>query len=467
MSDYDWDKHTWLLIKKLISAPRYLVRHQIESFNIFLDKYLPDIIQSFNPIVLNYDYVTDQLYFKLSDEFIRDNDEEYVSKFNKFKQWKEYKSVDILHLEILNILNDIENNKSNTMKNFDLKYHMNQTNKKNNTNIIKKSQDFIKKNFISKKYTLNKHRYELSINIHFSSYHIPTIHENNGTQKILYPNEARLRNCSYSSNLYVNVDYIAKEFIGENFNKIKVYKKRTLENINLGEIPIMIGSSACNLHNIDLNRSIDYEECMYDQGGYFIINGSEKVVVSQERMAENKIYVFNKSNKQTKYSHISEIKSVKNDEIINFKNIQVKLLKKSQYHKQCLKLMIPHIKIDVPLFVVFKLLNVVEDKKILDYILVDVPNNKRREYKQVLIGTFKDSMHIKTQAEAFAYLTKYVSMMGYNRDAPENVRRTTYLTDVIVNDLLPHVGNDITKKAYFLGLMTKKLLDVYLKKKKI
>jgi DNA-directed RNA polymerase II subunit RPB2 len=464
MSDYDWDKHTWLLIKKLISAPRYLVRHQIESFNIFLDKYLPDIIQSFNPIVLNYDYVTDQLYFKLSDEFIRDNDEEYVSKFNKFKQWKEYKSVDILHLEILNILNDIENNKSNTMKNFDLKYHMNQTNKKNNTNIIKKSQDFIKKNFISKKYTLNKHRYELVINIHFNNYHIPTIHENNGTKKILYPNEARLRNCSYSSNLAVNIDYVAKEFIGENFNKIKVYTKKLLDNINLGQIPIMLGSSACNLYSINQNNSIKYEECMYDQGGYFIINGSEKVVVSQERVAENKIYVFNKK-KLSKYACICEIKSVKNDTIINFKNIQIKMVKQNQYNKICLKLQLPHIKIDVPLFIVFKLLNIVKDKKILEYILVDVPESQHIEYKQILLGSFKDSMYIKTQKEAFDYLTKYVSMMGYSRDEPEHIRRSIYLKDIIVNDLLPHVGDNITKKAYFLGLMTKQLLDVYLKKK--
>ena len=468
MDDYNWDKHTWSIVKNLISSPRFLVKHQIESFNIFLDKYLPNIISQFNPIILNYDYVEEQLYFKLSDEFIQNGDSDLVHTFNTFKEWKEYKNLDLLQLEVLNLFNKIDNsNKDDTVKQYDLKYHMNQSkHTQKQTTTIKKCQEFIKENFISKKYSLNKHRYELSINIHFANYHIPTIHENNGTKKILYPNEARLRNCSYSSNLFVNVDYVAKEFIGENFSQIKVYKKRTLENISLGQIPIMIGSSACNLHTIDQHNSIDYEECMYDQGGYFIINGSEKVVISQERMAENKIYVFKKNNKQNKYSHICEIKSIQNDHIINFKNIQIKLLKPSQYHTQCLKIMIPHIKIDVPLFIVFKLLNIVKDKQIVDYILVDVPNNKRREYTQVLLGTFKDSIYIKTQQDAFNYLMKYVSMMGYNRDESEENRRTTYLKDIIVNDLLPHVGNDINKKAYFLGLMTKQLLDVYLKKKK-
>ena len=468
MDSYDWDTHTWSIVKNLISSPRFLVTHQIDSFNIFLDKYLSTIISSFNPIILNYDYIKEQLYFKLSDEFIQNSDAETIKLFNSFKEWKEYKSLDMLQLEVLNILNTIEED-TRYAKNFnlDLKYHMNQNkSKKKNPNIIKKCQDFIKKNFISKKYELNKHRYELEINIHFANYHIPTIHENNGTKKILYPNEARLRNCSYSSNLFVDIDYTAKEFIGENFTKIKVYNTKKLTNIMLGQIPIMIGSSACNLHTIDQQKSIDYEECMYDQGGYFIINGSEKIVVSQERVAENKIFVFDKNNKQTKYSHISEIKSVANDKIINFKNIQIKLVKPSQFNKQCLKIMIPHIKIDVSLFIVFKLLNIVNDKQILDYILIGVPENKRREYKQVLLESFKDSMYIKTQADAFAYLTKYVSMMGYNRDEPEQVRRSTYLKDIIVNDLLPHVGNNINKKALFLGVMTKRLLDVYLKKKK-
>ena len=467
MDTYDWDKHTWSIIKKLISSPRYLVKHQIESFNIFLDKYLPDIIQHFNPIVLNYDYVKEQCYFKLSDEFIQQNTPEFVAIFSAFLEWKEYKSVDILQLEVLQILSDIDNNKNiQSGQHFDLKYHMDQSkHKKNTKDIIKKSQEFIKKNFISKKYILNKHRYELIIHLHFNSFHIPTIHENNGTKKMLYPNEARLRNCSYSSNLFVNIDYVAKEYIGENFSKIKVYNKKTLDNINLGQIPIMIGSLACNLYGINQNNSIKYEECMYDQGGYFIINGSEKVVVSQERVAENKIFVFNKMNKLNKYSHISEIKSIENDKIINYKNIQIKMTKQSQHAKNCLKITIPHIKIDVPLFIVFKLLNIIEDRKILNYILIGVPESKRREYKQVLLGSFKDSMYIKSQQDAFEYISKYVSMMGYNRDEPENIRRATYLKDIIINDLLPHVGDNTTKKAYFLGLMTKRLLDVYLNKR--
>ena len=68
------------------------MKHQIESFNIFLDKYLPDIIQHFNPIVLNYDYVKEQCYFKLSDEFIQQNTPEFVAIFSAFLEWKDVKN---------------------------------------------------------------------------------------------------------------------------------------------------------------------------------------------------------------------------------------------------------------------------------------------------------------------------------------------------------------------------------------
>ena len=461
MKSFDWDTHTWAIIKDLISQPKYLVKHQIESYNIFLNKYLPNLIKQFNPIILNYDYIKDQLFFKLSDEFLSSSDTESIKHFSKFKEWEEYDSVETLHTEVLSIFNSI---KKIDITQHDLKYHMDSNKKNTNSNIIAESKDFIQKNFISKKFSLNKHRYTLEINLEFSGFNSPMIHENNGTKKILYPNESRLRNCSYSSNLFVNVEYSAKEYIGENFNKIKVYKKKKLNNITLGLIPVMIGSLACNLNSVNRSNSIDYEECEYDQGGYFIINGSEKVVVSQERVAENKMFVFSKLKKISKYSHICEIKSVENDKIINFKNIQVKMFKGNQYNKNIIKVSLPHIKIEVPLFILFRLLNIETDKQIIDFILINVKKKDRDQYTQLLLSSCKDSKHIKTQTQAFEFLLDYVSMMGYSRDEPEMVKRQRYLQDVIKNDLLPHVGENINKKALFLGLMTKKLLDVYLKK---
>ena len=73
---------------------------------------------------------------------------------------------------------------------------------------------------------------------------------------------------------------------------------------------------------------------------------------------------------------------------------------------------------------------------------------------------------ITSQEEAKEYLCRYVNMMGYDRDKSEKERRLTYLNDIIINDLLPHIGNNYKQKAYYLGYMVQQLLDVFLKKRK-
>ena len=65
---FKWEEHTWKVVKNLITRKNFLVEHQLNSFNEFLESGLPSIICQFNPIILNYDYVTDQLFYKLLPE---------------------------------------------------------------------------------------------------------------------------------------------------------------------------------------------------------------------------------------------------------------------------------------------------------------------------------------------------------------------------------------------------------------
>ena len=132
----------------------------------------------------------------------------------------------------------------------------------------------------------------------------PQISEvNEKTSKILYPNEARVRNLDYLSDLSVYVTF--KEKIGKN-SEVKNESKQ--ERYNIGKIPIMIRSDYCSLSNkSDIDR-VDLKECEFDQGGYFIIGGGEKVIVAQERMATNFVYVF-KKNEQSGFSWQAEVRS--------------------------------------------------------------------------------------------------------------------------------------------------------------
>jgi DNA-directed RNA polymerase II subunit RPB2 len=442
MSEFNWKKDTWTVVKELITRPNYLVEHQLNSYNEFLDRSLPSIIMQLNPIILNYDYVENQMFFKIENY----NDE-------LFNQWVEYRTNEELYELIYQIIE-----KDNQYIQKDLSCTL-QKNSNVDNKLIK---SFIDKYVKFKEYNVNKHRYRLEL--FMGNYRLtpPVIHENNGRQKKMYPNEARLRNFTYSSSIYIDVKFKTFELFNEGLTNIRESKMISLDNILLGKLPIMVGSKACILNIPSNKRKIDYEECEYDEGGYFIINGSEKVIVSQERVAENQIYVF-KANKQAKYSDICEIKSIADKQILTPKNIQVKLSTKDDMYGKNIKVSIPHVKVDIPLFTLFRVLGIISDKEIVDYILINVKQEDRRKYCQMLRGSIEESSLIIDNDNATEYIAKYVNMMGYNRDKTERERRITYLNDILINDLLPHVGNNFIKKAYFLGLMVKSLIDVHLK----
>jgi len=283
----------------------------------------------------------------------------------------------------------------------------------------------------------------------------------------MYPNEGRCRNFTYASTIYIDFKFKTRERYGIGLNSFKEFQETSINKVQCGKLPIMLGSKACVLSSLSYNKKIDYEECEYDEGGYFIINGTEKVIVSQERQAENKLYAFKVSKSQNKYAYIVEIRSLPDKKILTPKNIQVKITAKDGEHGRNIKVSIPHIKQDVPLFIVFRALGIETDEDITKFILYNVPNEEWANYTQFLRASLEQAQTIKEQSVAKEYLCKYVNMMGYDRDKNEKDRRMTYLNDIIKNDFLPHIGDKYKAKAYYLGYMVKELLDVFLKKRDV
>ena len=113
-------------------------------------------------------------------------------------------------------------------------------------------------------------------------------------------------------------------------------------------------------------------ECKFDAGGYFIINGSEKTVLGQERAAENRVYCFNISKNSTKYTWMAEIKSVPDFKCISPKQISFMVLSKSNGFGFPIVAQIPRVKNPIPLFIVFRALGVLSDQEICDYILLNI-----------------------------------------------------------------------------------------------
>lgn len=121
----------------------------------------------------------------------------------------------------------------------------------------------------------------------------PKVLEADGILTDLTPNIARLRNLCYDVPIYVTINY-KKISIDNNIQTILEDKD---ESIKFCSIPLMLNSKYCCLYGKSTKERILMGECEYDQGGYFIVNGSEKVLIAQERLATNQVYIFlNKSN---------------------------------------------------------------------------------------------------------------------------------------------------------------------------
>ena len=96
----------------------------------------------------------------------------------------------------------------------------------------------------------------------------PTVTEKDGIKTRLMPKEAQLRRLTYSVKIYVSITKISYEN-----GDCKTETGRQSVNLNIGQIPVMVGSERCNsnLFNTSQNRG-----CLRDPGGYFIINGNER-----------------------------------------------------------------------------------------------------------------------------------------------------------------------------------------------
>jgi DNA-directed RNA polymerase II subunit RPB2 len=302
------------------------------------------------------------------------------------------------------------------------------------------------------------YKYQLSINIKNPQISKPLIHEKNGEYKIMIPNEARQRNLCYSGNLYVDLDikveYIDFDENEENYDII--CKDKQINNINLGKIPIMVNSNYCVLNKqLELKKN---NECLYDHGGYFIINGNEKVVVSQDRIAENKTYVF-KDNKVSTYSYIAEIRSVPDNVFSPPKLTVLKLSAKETQFGKYIRVVIHHIKTDIPIFILFRALGIESDKEIIQYIFNDIDDENNKKLLKYIKGSVEESNNILYKNNALEYLISYLSITGYPKEMLQNKdRKLNILKNILKEDFLPHVGEDFHSKALYLGYMVKKLI---------
>jgi DNA-directed RNA polymerase II subunit RPB2 len=367
------DDVSWKIIEKYFEEGhlKQLIRHQLESFNYFINNQIPDTIKMFNPLIIR-------------------NESDYDPKI--------------------------------------------------------------------KKYTI-----EMNITLGNFKVYLPVIYENSGATKPMYPSQARLRNFTYSSTMVVDINIKTTVRSGPNLENIRHINK-VMKQIHIGKIPIMINSDICMLNQSGDNFSSN-EECRVDPGGYFIINGSEKTVLCQEKAAENKLYIFKGSKNKTKWSYYAEIKSKPHGRCISPKQIMIYISEKNNGFGHPIHIELARFKRSVPLFIIFRALGVISDKDICNYIMLDVTKEKKEIFR-ILKATIIESNEYITKESAMEYIKDSVQYIPINVDEETGERqKLKFAMEVMKNDLFPHCET-IEQKLYYIGYCVNNLIQTFLGWKK-
>ena len=307
---------------------------------------------------------------------------------------------------------------------------------------------------------------EVVVNFKNVSIRKPTIFENSGALTPMYPNDARLRNFTYAAPIYIDMEVTTTlKDPGAGTTETRV---RTLQRVLAGKIPVMVGSKYCLLSESPEKHPRELGECSADPFGYFIVQGGERIILSQERMAENRMFVFRNNKAKTKEAEIIECKSIGPDNEGVPKNVAVKIIfnPKIATGPEHIRSTFPRIKAEIPLFIVMRALGVVADADIVELIM----GSTDTEYDMIFQECVAEAAEIKTQAAALEWLQSHIGSGGGIREqltastlGSVRAPRERAIGEIIAEELLPHIGGRdmMYEKACFLAIMTKKVLDVY------
>jgi len=220
----------------------------------------------------------------------------------------------------------------------------------------------------------------------------------------------------------------------------------------------MLRSNVCVLTHYRHVPSTVSGECKMDPGGYFIINGSEKTCLGQERAAENIIYCFDIGKNNSKWNYIAEIKSVPDWKCISPKQISIMESKKNNGYGYGIYIQIPRLRQPIPICILFRALGVLSDKEICEKIVLDLDNADNVMFLDQIKASIVDANTYITEADALKYITTQVLYTPLNMDKETGQQKKhAFALEVLNNDLFPHCYSK-TQKIYFLGYMTLRLL---------
>jgi len=300
----------------------------------------------------------------------------------------------------------------------------------------------------------------------------PSTREDDSQSVTLTPDQARVRGITYAAPLFVDIECC--RIVQSESGPMKLPKTKAA-NVFLGEIPIMVGSQQCSLHNLSTSDRMQCGEDEHDPGGYFIINGGEKVVICQERLAPNRVMVFRKAS--GKWSHVAELRSqlygrggAGNVFEVRMHTATATGPASTWKHGSprsggTLCVAVPRVYDDVPLLILFRALGLVSDRDWMQTIIPDFGADEAGTMLKLLqpsidIGHAGDRPGMprdEVVTEALDYIGKRAALPNTARPM-----RVQYAREILELELLPHLGanTSLLSKGRFVGLVVRKLLAV-------
>jgi DNA-directed RNA polymerase subunit B len=263
----------------------------------------------------------------------------------------------------------------------------------------------------------------------------PYATEVDGTKHEIYPMEARLRNLAYAAPIALEMTPVIDG------------REQDTELIYIGNIPVMLKSKLCFLSQLSKDELVAAGEDPDDPGGYFVINGSERVIVAMEDLAPNRVIV-DIDEKGTSPVYQAKIFST----TVGFRaRIELKL--KSD---DAIYVTMPGVPTEIPFVVIMRALNLEKDKEIAESVSLD------KDIQSVLAPSFEKAIGVDTPADAMLFIG--------NRVAHGQVEeyRLQKAETALDKNFLPHIGRSNKKrqeKAIFLGEMAYRVIQLKLNRR--
>ena len=255
----------------------------------------------------------------------------------------------------------------------------------------------------------------------------PEITEADGSKRAIYPSEARLRKLTYSAPMFIEVS--------AHINGIQRESLTTM----VGNLPIMLKSKNCHLNNLRREELIEKGEDPDDPGGYFIINGTEKVLIDIEDLGANKLLVEKTKIGPSKFTGklFSERGSFKIPHTIERMKDGIFYLSFTRVKR-------------IPIIAVIKALGLIKDEEIMKFV------SSEKQYDEIFINLY-EYVDLKTEEDAIDFIAKKIGITQSKEIRLERMK------EILDKYLLPHIGidsKDRISKAHNLCKMLKKYIDV-------